>query len=123
MLRQVEDRIKLKVQTVNLENLAERIEAIEIIYNMHEGQNVMLDTLQERLNDHTIEHKKVQHKLGERLTQVEELLQDLKITSQTSQTGSEKVGKEMLNFRKDLDKYYDFLESQCKLTQEMVLTS
>ena len=45
ILRQLEDRTSLKSQGVNMVNLAERVEAIEIIYNMHDGQNVMLDTL------------------------------------------------------------------------------
>ena len=55
----MEDRITLKSHGINLINLSERLEAIEVIYDMRKGQNVMLDTLVDRLNEHTISHKRV----------------------------------------------------------------
>jgi hypothetical protein len=60
-----------------MENLAERVEAIETIYDMRKGQNVMLDTLVDRLNDHTIGHKRVQQNLDDRLSTLEDAMKNM----------------------------------------------
>ena len=42
---------------VHMQNLSDRIEAIEVIYNMRAGKNVMLDTMTDRLNEANIRNR------------------------------------------------------------------
>lgn len=97
-----------------MENLAERVEAIETIYDMRKGQNVMLDTLVDRLNDHTIGHKRVQQNLDDRLSTLEDAMKNMTMELGHATRTSKIVCQEMLTFRKDIDKYYEYFDGQCK---------
>jgi hypothetical protein len=55
--RQTNDRVRVEGMNVHLENLSDRIEAIEVIYNMRAGKNVMLDTMTDRLNEANIRNR------------------------------------------------------------------
>jgi hypothetical protein len=48
--RQLEDRVRLEGIDVHLSNVSDRLEAIEVLYNMKKGKNVMLDALTDRIN-------------------------------------------------------------------------
>jgi len=60
MLEQrLEDRTTVKSLQAHCLKLSARLEAIEVLYDMREGQNVMLDSLTDRLNKHNIKHREV----------------------------------------------------------------
>ena len=82
----------------------------------------MLDVITDRLNKHNIKHKEVQTDLASRLIILDEEMTTLKIEARQSQITSENVGQEMVNFRKDLDYYYEYFDKQCKNNQEQVIT-
>jgi len=48
----VQDRTTVKTLEAQCLKLTARLEAIEVIYDMREGQNVMLDCMTDRLNKH-----------------------------------------------------------------------
>jgi hypothetical protein len=41
---------------VHMGNISDRLEAIEVLYNMKKGKNVMLDTLTDRINEAVIQN-------------------------------------------------------------------
>jgi len=41
---------------VHMGNISDRLEAIEVLYNMKKGKNLMLDTLTDRINEAVIQN-------------------------------------------------------------------
>jgi hypothetical protein len=89
MERQTHDRVRLEGMNVHIENLSDRIEAIEVIYNMRAGKNVMLDTMTDRLNEVNIRLREANADLFNKIMQHDELLSTLTIATSKSQHSSE----------------------------------